>query len=170
MADLVNFVLRSAGCDLEVTHEDIEDPDNCAGKLGDLQEEFQAVCCPPRTTRLLADYSIAKSVRVSHHCKGQRYRRIQRLVDRLLLHPDQSHSHEPSPFQQHRTYRKHPSMAQHHVSSPEQTLQTHCHRRLPGRYHRPLRNWQRARRRGLQSFAPCRDAEEEQERKQDTSQ
>ncbi|KEQ82553.1 STAG-domain-containing protein [Aureobasidium pullulans EXF-150] len=42
VADLVNFVLRSAGCDLEVTHEDIEDPDNCAGKLGDLQEEFQA--------------------------------------------------------------------------------------------------------------------------------
>ncbi|KAI4722157.1 STAG-domain-containing protein [Aureobasidium sp. EXF-10727] len=42
VADLVNFVLRSAGCELEVTNEDIEDPDNCAGKLGDLQDEFQA--------------------------------------------------------------------------------------------------------------------------------
>ncbi|KAK6006893.1 hypothetical protein QM012_005901 [Aureobasidium pullulans] len=42
VADLVNFVLRSAGCDLEVTNEDIEDPDNCAGKLSDLQDEFQA--------------------------------------------------------------------------------------------------------------------------------
>ncbi|KAI5251427.1 STAG-domain-containing protein [Aureobasidium subglaciale] len=42
VADLVNFVLRSAGCELQVTSEDIEDPDNCASKLGDLQDEFQA--------------------------------------------------------------------------------------------------------------------------------
>lgn len=40
---MVNFVLKCAGCDLQVTHEDIEDPDNCASKLGDLQDEFQAV-------------------------------------------------------------------------------------------------------------------------------
>jgi cohesin complex subunit SA-1/2 len=45
LTDLVNFVLRSAGCDLEVSIEDIEDPDNCAGRLSDLQDEFQAVCC-----------------------------------------------------------------------------------------------------------------------------
>lgn len=44
VGSLVNFVLKCAGCDLQVTSEDIEDPDNCAGKLGDLQEEFQAVC------------------------------------------------------------------------------------------------------------------------------
>ncbi|KAG9750051.1 STAG-domain-containing protein, partial [Aureobasidium melanogenum] len=42
LTDLVNFVLRSAGCDLEVSVEDIEDPDNCAGRLSDLQDEFQA--------------------------------------------------------------------------------------------------------------------------------
>ncbi|KAI4852567.1 STAG-domain-containing protein [Aureobasidium sp. EXF-8845] len=42
VADLVNFVLRSAGCELEVSSEDIEDPDNCANRLGDLQDEFQA--------------------------------------------------------------------------------------------------------------------------------
>jgi cohesin complex subunit SA-1/2 len=53
VADLVNFVLRSAGCELEVSDEDIEDPDNCANRLGDLQEEFQAVCWPCPTTRFL---------------------------------------------------------------------------------------------------------------------
>jgi cohesin complex subunit SA-1/2 len=43
MRDFVNFVLRCAGCDLEVTTDDIEDQDNVTGKLSDLQEEFQAV-------------------------------------------------------------------------------------------------------------------------------
>lgn len=39
---MVNFVLKSAGCDLKVTDHDIEDPDNCTNKLEDLQGEFQA--------------------------------------------------------------------------------------------------------------------------------
>lgn len=43
VADLVNFVLKSAGCDLKVTDHDIEDPDNCTDKLEDIQGEFQAV-------------------------------------------------------------------------------------------------------------------------------
>lgn len=43
LADLVNMVLKSAGCDLQVTTDDIEDTDNVTGKLGDLQDEFQSV-------------------------------------------------------------------------------------------------------------------------------
>jgi len=43
MRDIVNFVLRSAGCELEVTVHDIEDQDNVTGKLSDLQDEYQAV-------------------------------------------------------------------------------------------------------------------------------
>ncbi|KAL1304196.1 hypothetical protein AAFC00_000619 [Neodothiora populina] len=42
VADLINFVLKSAGCDLKVSNHDIEDPDNCTGRLEDLQGEFQA--------------------------------------------------------------------------------------------------------------------------------
>ena len=42
MTDLVNFVLRCAGCELKVDVHDIEDPDNATGKLSDLQDEFGA--------------------------------------------------------------------------------------------------------------------------------
>ncbi|MCJ1396812.1 hypothetical protein MMC11_000002 [Xylographa trunciseda] len=42
MCELVNFVLRCTGCDLQVDVHDIEDPDNVPSKLTDLQEEFQA--------------------------------------------------------------------------------------------------------------------------------
>lgn len=43
LAEVVNFVLRCSGCSLEVNAYDIEDPDNCANKLTDMQEEFQTV-------------------------------------------------------------------------------------------------------------------------------
>ena len=42
MCDLVNFVLRCTGCDLQVDIHDIEDPDNIPSKLSDLQDEYQA--------------------------------------------------------------------------------------------------------------------------------
>ncbi|MCJ1376989.1 hypothetical protein MMC17_000079 [Xylographa soralifera] len=42
MCELVNFVLRCTGCDLQVDVHDIDDPDNVPNKLTDLQEEFQA--------------------------------------------------------------------------------------------------------------------------------
>jgi cohesin complex subunit SA-1/2 len=43
VAEIVNFVLRSAGCNLKVDRHDIEDPDGCTSKLTELQDEFQAV-------------------------------------------------------------------------------------------------------------------------------
>lgn len=42
MCDLINFVLRCTGCNLQVDVHDIEDPDNITGKLTDLQDEYQA--------------------------------------------------------------------------------------------------------------------------------
>ena len=42
LAEVVNFVLRSAGCESEVTEIDIEDPDDCTNKLTDIQDAFQA--------------------------------------------------------------------------------------------------------------------------------
>lgn len=47
MADLVNFILKSAGCNLQVTVDDIDDPENIERRLGDLQEEYQAVSTRP---------------------------------------------------------------------------------------------------------------------------
>ncbi|KAL8698253.1 MAG: hypothetical protein Q9201_006672 [Fulgogasparrea decipioides] len=42
MCELVKFVLKCTGCDLQVDVHDIEDPDNAPSKLDDLQEEYQA--------------------------------------------------------------------------------------------------------------------------------
>lgn len=43
VAELINFVLKSAGCDLVVNEDDVNDADNVNGKIADLQEEHQAV-------------------------------------------------------------------------------------------------------------------------------
>lgn len=45
MVDFVNFLLRSAGCKLEVTRDDIDDVDNTTSRVGDLQDEYQNVSC-----------------------------------------------------------------------------------------------------------------------------
>lgn len=42
LAEVVNFVLRCAGCEGEVSAHDIEDPDGVTNKLDDLRDEYQA--------------------------------------------------------------------------------------------------------------------------------
>ena len=41
LCDLVNLVLKCAGCELQVDLHDIEDPDHATSKLTDIQDEFQ---------------------------------------------------------------------------------------------------------------------------------
>ncbi|KAF6845350.1 mitotic cohesin complex [Colletotrichum musicola] len=41
VVELVNVVLQCSGCDLEVTEDDMRDPDNCQARLTELQELFQ---------------------------------------------------------------------------------------------------------------------------------
>lgn len=43
MSDLVNCILQCAGCDLEVTPDDIRDPENIPNRLADLQDLYQEV-------------------------------------------------------------------------------------------------------------------------------
>ena len=43
MSDLVNCILQCAGCDLEVTPDDIRDPENIPNRLIDLQNVYQEV-------------------------------------------------------------------------------------------------------------------------------
>ena len=43
MCDLINFVLKCTGCDLQVDLHDIEDPDNAASRLTDLQDEYHSL-------------------------------------------------------------------------------------------------------------------------------
>ena len=57
MCELVNFVLKCTGCDLQVSGHDIEDPDNVTSKLQDLQDEYQA--------RKITDYPLISKARTS---------------------------------------------------------------------------------------------------------
>ena len=57
MCDLVNFVLNCTGCDLQVDIHDIEDPDNVASKLQDLQDVYQ--------TQKITDYPLISKGRNS---------------------------------------------------------------------------------------------------------
>jgi cohesin complex subunit SA-1/2 len=43
MMDLINCVLKCTGCDLQVTIDDINDPDNAPERLKDLQEQLEEV-------------------------------------------------------------------------------------------------------------------------------
>lgn len=43
MADLVNFVLKSSGCPIKVTVDDINDPDNSTNRLTDIHDEYKDV-------------------------------------------------------------------------------------------------------------------------------
>lgn len=42
LCDLVNFVLRCCGCQLQIDVHDIDDPDNAPSRIEDLQNEFHA--------------------------------------------------------------------------------------------------------------------------------
>lgn len=42
VAEVVNFILRCAGCGIAVLDHDVEDPDGCTDRLTDIQEEYQA--------------------------------------------------------------------------------------------------------------------------------
>lgn len=44
LCDLVNALLKSAGCDEKITEHDIEDIDNIPNKLNDLSEEYEHAC------------------------------------------------------------------------------------------------------------------------------
>lgn len=43
LAELIGLVVKSAGCNIPITADDINDTDNVEGRLGDLQDEYQAV-------------------------------------------------------------------------------------------------------------------------------
>ena len=43
MRDMINFVIKCTGCNSQVDVHDIEDQDNVPSKLGDIQEDYQAL-------------------------------------------------------------------------------------------------------------------------------
>ncbi|KAF2678498.1 STAG-domain-containing protein [Lentithecium fluviatile CBS 122367] len=41
VAELINFVIRAAGCHIQIDEDDIADPDNCVHRLGEIQDDYQ---------------------------------------------------------------------------------------------------------------------------------
>ncbi|KAF2025205.1 STAG-domain-containing protein [Setomelanomma holmii] len=41
VAEVINLVLRAAGCDIRIDEDDIADPDNAPSRVAEIQEEFQ---------------------------------------------------------------------------------------------------------------------------------
>ncbi|KAF9869478.1 STAG domain-containing protein [Colletotrichum karsti] len=54
VVELVNLVLQASGCDLQISEDDVRDPDNCQARLTELQDLFQEA----RTTHDEAAVSI----------------------------------------------------------------------------------------------------------------
>jgi cohesin complex subunit SA-1/2 len=52
VAEIVNLVLRAAGCDLRIDEDDIADPDNAPSRVAEIQEEFQTVSSAQSTKSL----------------------------------------------------------------------------------------------------------------------
>lgn len=43
LTDIINCVLLAAGCEQQLTEDDIRDPDNSANKLSELEDAYQQV-------------------------------------------------------------------------------------------------------------------------------
>ena len=41
VAEIVNLVIRAAGCHIRIDEDDVADPDNCPNRLGEIQDEYQ---------------------------------------------------------------------------------------------------------------------------------
>lgn len=85
MMDLVNCVLKSTGCDIKITEDDINDPDNVPNRLGDIQEEYKDV----RTTFITSDHidaylNLAKYYGLPPYLKIQEHTCFQSLSSQLF--------------------------------------------------------------------------------------
>ncbi|KAK5122134.1 hypothetical protein LTR85_004380 [Meristemomyces frigidus] len=84
LAEVVNFVLKCAGSDGDVSEHDIEDPDGVTNKLDDLREEYQA--SNPTDYPLIAKGKTATSFR--HGMTGFFHAMIQAMAVKGVLYTD----------------------------------------------------------------------------------
>ncbi|PVH74263.1 STAG-domain-containing protein [Cadophora sp. DSE1049] len=85
LADLVNLVLRSAGCEIGITSDDVNDEDNVMNRLADIQEEHQ--------TKNITDYPLISKAKSSHAFRdslvGFFDQLIQAMHDTGILYDEQ---------------------------------------------------------------------------------
>lgn len=80
LADLVNLVLRCAGCSIGITSDDVNDEDNVMNKLIDIQEEHQAVSRPFCKSHSL----LTRRRKISQTTLSSRKRRAAMHLETLL--------------------------------------------------------------------------------------
>lgn len=73
MREFVNFVLKCTGCQFEVSNNDIEDVDNVAGKLTDLQDEYVA--------QKVTEYPLINRTKGSVFTRGQMVDFVETLLE-----------------------------------------------------------------------------------------
>jgi len=84
VADLVNCVLLAAGCDQEVTVDDINDPDNCSSRLAELQGLYEDVRRANPESDTVVDAMLATHHRLPPHLSGEDDPIVSRTAGRLL--------------------------------------------------------------------------------------
>src|SRR5277367_2112737 len=84
MTELVNCILKSAGCEMKVTEDDVNDPDNIPSKLNDMQDEYKGVSCYPATQLeiLQTQIALAKHHGLSIDIEGQKHPCVQNIAGR----------------------------------------------------------------------------------------
>ncbi|POS88446.1 hypothetical protein EPUL_000033, partial [Erysiphe pulchra] len=75
LADLVNLILRSSGCNIEVTVDDIDDIDNVDGRLADVQSEFQM--------QNISEYPLISRAKSSQSFRGNLIGFFDKLIEVL---------------------------------------------------------------------------------------
>jgi len=89
--ELVNCILSSAGCDHQVTDDDIRDPDNCQNRLADLQNVYAEVSlfpASPHLPLLLTRFRLKGGhIGLSSRLQGQVRAAVPRLAYRFLPKP-----------------------------------------------------------------------------------
>lgn len=66
MADLINCILKCTGCELKITEDDVNDPDNIPSKLNEMQDEYRDVCIPVSYMRYLNSREASKISQIIH--------------------------------------------------------------------------------------------------------
>ncbi|KAI0998471.1 hypothetical protein K3495_g9724 [Podosphaera aphanis] len=72
LTDLVNLVLRSSGCGIEVTVDDVDDVDNIDGRLENVQNEFQ--------TQNITEYPLITKLKISQNFRSN----LTNFFDQLI--------------------------------------------------------------------------------------
>lgn len=84
LKELINLVLKSSGCDFQVSEDDINDPDNVPTRLNDLQEEYKGVSRSVTFWISIRSYFAGKCHRLSVDLESKKHTRVSSFSHQFL--------------------------------------------------------------------------------------